>query len=556
MAQTNHSIDELLHRQSPNYTGEIRVRKDFIIEAPPVGFFRLAFAKTEESTYAAILYYLKYPHDFDPLTGSDDAYPVCIMETNSSKWDPLDPREQHNTSWVSKEIMRVVHLLPAVSFREKNLHRHDRYSFGSAFVGYREIPDEVNQNYSKLFVTTNTRYGFDPIQITPLPELVQRKDIYEQFRAFGRVLLRRLPSVGFNLGVEVMENGVLRKRRTFIKDAVLPVMKADYLNRNRLIDEWTDPIKWRDNKFLPVVRVGAKLQKSVEEMRKTFSYSPRRAAIHLFTKAGHFLIDHNPLSIIGSYLLDRLEKANLHKSSIRVPEKWCDAIQSDNQVLSIDAQLHKILLKIKPEKFREYFPGLQWAHPDAHSLSHLVHNDRPLVEPDDGFATWLKSRCFKAEDSLIEYYAEDPLLQYKEAGGHFIAPHECSQHKVIRANVPDGLQMYQIPETGVLYGYYHELKLGLEDDDDPVPQQEVPEQYRKYFHKDKVLRVDMTKGAFAEFTEVDFQADFAPDIHAHLGGQPGQRVIRLLSAEGCPMPVVPAPDVRFAAGPLDVLEAC
>ena len=161
---------------------------------------------------------------------------------------------------------------------------------------------------------------------------------------------------------------------------------------------------------------------------------------------------------------------------------------------------------------------------------------------DDGFATWFRSQFFCPYASLFEYMGTDG----KKAT--FVGPHEVEKAKVIRLNVPNGMQMYYVPATRTLFGYYHQTKMQVQSDQLPLPQERLPASVEDWFKENQVVQIDLSQGPDTTPQRISFD-QFAREIHKAFEVPEGTRAMRLLSANSyvadqASLPVVPGPMER------------
>jgi hypothetical protein len=527
----NHNINQLRHFLAPNYTAhtDIRLRDDLVFDVPPIGFFKIAHTHAKEPR-ARILYFARSPGDFDlgadagnPIKGNEHIYPVCIERVpykENARWDNSNRLGQHDVTWALAEIMRIVEVLPDVLFHEANLHRLSETAYHSAYINYRSVPDDQAPDLTRIMISTNTTRGFEPTGIKTSPKLEDKKGIAHLFRTIGRQILRHMPSSSFPLGLrDQSQNGQTVIRKIFAKKAVIPAIKGDYVYRMSQVWHGVDPVTWRENRFMPAVRLHEKLRAHIEDMRNVFHDDKRRTFVQVGLMLTHVAVD-GVFSTIGGFLLDRLAEASIHEKSSRVDEKWGAVIRDDTHMLSINTHLNQILLKIRPDVFFDpkYFADIAWLDRNSHCYN--IPADEPAADPAiaSGFSTWLRGQFFAPYVGLFEYLGER---------GKNINLADTASIKGIRLNVPNGLQIYYVPESRTLYAYYHRLKLQVKPENGALAQQRLPPGSEEWFKAGKVLKVNLSEGARGTIISVDFTV-FATHIHKTLGGKEGEPPVMLL----------------------------
>lgn len=543
MSKHQHSINQLLHLLSPNHTNEIRLRPDGIFEAPNIGFFKPAYC---EKANVMLLYYARHPSHFgvdadtvEEFIDNNHIYPICIKPVANKKGARFHGEEDgllhHDLSWVSHQILRIADVLPHVLLRECTLYQLSPKTYGSAYIGYCITPE--NEKLNQILVATNTTRGFSPVEVSPPVELQnEQKGIVHGFRVFGRHMLRRMPSAIFPLGLRYQIDGELTGiQKTFIDAETIPAIYSDFAYRNSAVWHGIDPVKWRENYLTPIVRLHVKLQRRVEEIRNIFHDDKRRMIIKVSLVGVHIAL-HGVLSFIGTLLLDKLAEANIHETPSHVPDAFKDTVRNNTHLLSIDPFLPRIQLQFVPEPFRKHFPDIRWLSSDKDLTSVQLNSGFRGDAPDDGFATWMRGQFFAPYASAMVCLGDKAKI---------VSPDDTAAIKVIRLNVPNGLQLYYVVADRTLYGYYHESKLPLEPGNGAMPQQHLPPGSEKRFEADTILKIDLKEGANAAIISLDFTS-FAALIHKNLGGKDGERVIDLLSAQVYVPPPQPTQDCQPA----------
>jgi hypothetical protein len=132
MAVQNALMNNVLLLLSPlrDLGGNFKITEDHVI-ITPVGCFRIAYSAKDNMS---ALFYARHADDLSALSDGqnlDIAHKERIYLIEARKayndqdavFDPADPRQQLDLSWVGSAVTRVMHDLPRILMREANLQR-------------------------------------------------------------------------------------------------------------------------------------------------------------------------------------------------------------------------------------------------------------------------------------------------------------------------------------------------------------------------------------------------------------------------------------------------
>lgn len=552
MIEPHHPFYPLLQLLSPNYTlANVKLRDDYIFEAPPVGFFKLAHLENEAASHnALVLYYARHPEDFNgqvgpqtSTTNSRPIYPIWIEEIPKhvdAKWDVGNPRQQYDTTWVLSKIMNFVHEAPRVLVPELNLFCHEKDSFRNLFVKYDRVVERSTPWFSKIMVTTNSTRDPHHFDVFEPKEHENRTGILQQYKLAKKVIEWR-PAGSYALGVQYEEkldsaSNASQKpqiRRHFIEDEFIPTTISDFLNRVRsMVEKRVNPSPFCDHHHLPLVRIHEKLQKKLDEVKDLFKQDRESAIIKLFASAVHLVLDGG-ISLLINKALEGVADVAHHERHPGLPASLGRVKEGKPSIAEVDSRVRDLFLMVHhPEKLKELSKNCAWLHPDKHLLSVAPQPQHIHTKCDNGFNTWLQSQFFLPVGSFFRFFT---------TGGQLVSLHDANKMKVVHASAPNGLQMYYLPEQQKLYAYYHESKVKLVAAENSLHCLHFPEGMNEVFQKGMVVGLDLKRGPDAAVEIHEFQ-NFATKIHRALGATGNERLMRILSAQAyrCAVPQKPA----------------
>ncbi len=470
---SGHTLNNALHLFAPLRDSYTRVRSDLSIETP-IGYFRVAYSQAGNST---ALFYARHPDD---LSGTKNAkglleidhkdrinlvrmYPVYHSNV---RWRHLadDHRQHLDLDWVETRIVKLSKELPRAQFREACLHRTGPNHFSSAFVGYEIVQSENDSNRYAAYIRTK------PHEHYRLSEdgFTSRRRHKSADRRFFLVVARNLLNHGLSDGFRLkIKNPPGEIQDSFLLDELRgEVVPFDFSTRQHQIWDGLGPVRWKDHRALPIVRVTSAIQSGLQAFRGMDGEEKGRKVLAqaLQVAAGGYI------SAATSYIIDRMSEIGGKRHTPHALRGWENLIDnSAHRFVAMESMIHEHLKRPSPDGFRD----LVWLNPETQLPDFGLRHENPAAE-DRGraFYVWLKSLILSPYDTVFEYIG---------AGGQTIHPFESNQVRFVKARVSNGVDLYFVPDTNEVFAYYHRPHFAIDKG------RHLPPEAAVYFQKDQVL---------------------------------------------------------------------
>lgn len=482
----NRELNNILLRLSQlhSLSVPIETREDGILQTP-VGCFRVAYSP---STHTSALFYARHPDDLaatDDVTGPTGiAHKERLILIKMYKvhhdpdatWDPKDQRQQFDMTWLRREIPRIVHDLPRVQFREANLHRASQDIMGSAFVAYKmHESDRTPQEFGVDIITKNNEHFRLPTFHTPEATVESHSDkqrpfLLRLFRALGRQMVKRRLSATFPLRTIDPVNG--EKHTSFRNETVRDAIETDFAIRLKQIERGIDVAHWAEAPLLPIYRGGTALVKSISELKDARGEDLEKLIRKSITLGVHLVLDGG-LAVLGATLIDKAGEFATKENLGDLPSEWQKiADRSDRRLVSIESNLHKLMIRPDPK----HFGDLRWLNPDTQISNYATPPNQTIpVDREHIFRRWLTSLFLSPYASSFEYRGDNyELLPLARA----------ADFRVTQMQTSSGVVMYYTHETGKLYAHFNQP-------DYLAFERKLPADSTDFFKAGQVLEIDL-----------------------------------------------------------------